>query len=78
MNHRWCVDVNRLYDDRGVNTKTERICEVCGLIKVTMHPPGGALPWREWWKDGRKLAAMPGCVGVPGEVVQRPTEVPAL
>jgi hypothetical protein len=27
--------------------RTERICVLCGLVKITIHPPRG-LPWREW------------------------------
>lgn len=27
--------------------QSERACEHCGLIKITVHPPQG-LPYREW------------------------------
>jgi hypothetical protein len=29
------------------NERTHRVCELCGLIKITVHPPHG-FPWREW------------------------------
>jgi hypothetical protein len=35
------------------NDRTERSCQICGLIKITVHPPQG-FPWREWrTKDGK-------------------------
>lgn len=36
---------------------TERTCALCGMVKITVHPPQG-FPWREWrtregkpWQD---------------------------
>jgi hypothetical protein len=29
------------------NERTERICGVCRLVKITVHPAFG-IPWREW------------------------------
>lgn len=43
----------------------ERTCARCGLVRVTVHPPGG-FPWREWRpKDGPqiRLSTTPPCVG---------------
>lgn len=34
--------------------KTERICLVCGLIKVTRHEPS-THPWLEFWRGSEKL-----------------------
>lgn len=27
--------------------RTERLCALCGLVKITVHPPQG-FPYREW------------------------------
>lgn len=29
------------------NERTERACERCGLVKITVHPPYG-FPFRQW------------------------------
>lgn len=29
------------------NDRTERACALCGLVKITVHPPHG-LAWRRW------------------------------
>lgn len=35
----------------GRHQQTERICPLCKLVKVTVHPPEGG-GWREWrWGD---------------------------
>lgn len=58
-NHKWGERV-------PLETGTERTCKVCGLVKVTVHPPHG-LPWREW-RDPKggpqmQLSFTPPCVG---------------
>ncbi len=62
LRHRWSAPV-RFFNERGENSKTERACEACGLVKVTMHPPLG-LAWREWWKDCERIDCdrTPECV----------------
>lgn len=48
--HRWDHDKEKRLaacESPDGNGRTERPCERCGLIKVTVHPPQG-LPWREW------------------------------
>lgn len=44
--HKWHDPVTVPYGPRGCE-QTERACELCKLVKVTVHPPQG-LPWREW------------------------------
>ena len=34
--------------------RTERVCERCGLVKVTRHEPA-LLPWIEFERDGRRV-----------------------
>lgn len=46
--HKWMSPITI----RGTHTQTgceqsERQCEQCGMIKITVHPPQG-FPWREW------------------------------
>lgn len=48
--HRWNVETQRRLDGHAYhdgNDRTEKDCEHCGLVKVTVHPPQG-LPRREW------------------------------
>jgi len=47
--HRWSTDVVRLAaeDQPDGVARTERACERCGVIKITVHPPEG-FPWQEW------------------------------
>lgn len=34
--------------------RTERTCALCGLVKITVHPPQG-WPWREWrTREGKR------------------------
>ena len=45
--------------------RTEKTCPLCGLVKVTAHPPQG-WPFREWRVCGGKVwrgDATPPCVG---------------
>lgn len=54
------------------NDRTQKSCALCGLIKITVHPPHG-FPWREWkTKDGKvwQGASTPPCLdSVPAEVM---------
>jgi hypothetical protein len=55
MNHKWSDPVTFPH-------KTERSClnPGCTVIKVTRHEPGeNPSAWREWWKDGERLADRP-------------------
>jgi hypothetical protein len=56
--HRWGEPM-RLQD------RTERVCQICGLVKITQHPPHG-LPWREWRpRDSTarfQMASTPPCL----------------
>jgi hypothetical protein len=48
--HRWnAIDVRRVpaCDCADGNDRTERTCAICGMVKVTVHPPHGDA-WREW------------------------------
>ncbi len=57
--HKWSDPVSR---PAGINRfpQTERTCEACQLVKITVHGQGGA-SWREWrkpdsprqWRDNR-------------------------
>ena len=43
--------------------KSERVCKVCGLVKVVRHE--GQEHWVEYWREERRLAsgATPPCPG---------------
>ncbi len=44
--------------------RTERTCVLCGLVKITVHPPRG-FPWREWRTRAGKIwqgTATPPCL----------------
>lgn len=46
------------------NGRSERTCEHCGLVKITVHPPIG-MPWRLWRTPTGMVAqidATPPCV----------------
>lgn len=48
--------------------QTERVCARCGLVKITVHPPG-AQPWRAWrLPEGGKQVNFPSlpmqCTGI--------------
>lgn len=50
---------------RDAHPQTERICANCGLVKVTVHGPGGDA-WREWRESYAspqyRLDAAPSCM----------------
>ncbi len=52
------------------NERTERTCQNCGLVKITVHPPHG-FPWREWRMRGGDetiaLTTTPPCLVGTGE-----------
>lgn len=37
------------------NSRTERACAHCGLVKITVHD-GGGRSWREWRRPGETRA----------------------
>ena len=47
--HKW-EDSKRILPSESFdgNERMERICKLCGLIKITVHPPSPDFPWREW------------------------------
>jgi hypothetical protein len=65
--HRWNEGTeNRIpaCETADGNDRTEKTCALCGLVKITVHPPQG-LPWREWrTKAGGMWAgqATPPCI----------------
>ena len=50
--HRWNFPIC-VFGDRTPTgcEQSERECQFCGLIRITVHPPQG-FPWREWRKAG--------------------------
>jgi hypothetical protein len=57
MPHKWGERV-------PLDTGTERTCQRCGLVKITIHPPHG-FPWIEWRKGTApqiQLSTTPPCV----------------
>lgn len=45
--------------------QTERKCEHCGLIKITVHPPDQSFPYRAWrHRNGQEitLTTTPPCL----------------
>jgi hypothetical protein len=64
--HKWGepVSIHPQDADDGIE-RTLRTCNVCGIIKTTVHPPRG-IPFREWrTKDGMvaQITATPPCLG---------------
>jgi hypothetical protein len=65
--HRWLdCDEKRIAacDSPDGNDRTEKKCPVCGLVKITVHPPHG-FPWREWRRKGGERVygqATPPCI----------------
>ncbi len=51
-NHKW-GDSRNIHRDSTKSgcDETERECELCGLIKLTIHPPFGR-PYRAWRTPG--------------------------
>lgn len=48
--HQWPRDSERRIaacESPSKNDQTERTCNLCGLIRVTVHPPQG-FPFRQW------------------------------
>jgi hypothetical protein len=69
MRHKWDINEQRLasdcFDD-GCG-RTIRVCEKCGMRKITVHPPqAGEWPFREWQTaDGKttwRSEMTPPCV----------------
>ena len=58
-NHKWG-------DRIPLDTGTERTCQRCGLVRITIHPPHG-FPWTEWRQGSGPqfaLSTTPPCVPV--------------
>jgi hypothetical protein len=58
--HRWI----RHDESPDGNSRTERTCSLCQMVKITVHPPRG-LPWREWRPHDGQLwggTATPPCL----------------
>lgn len=65
--HRYRDDWRYLdgHDCPDGNSRTERPCAHCEIIKITVHPPHG-YPWREWRTKGGNVyvgEATPPCLG---------------
>lgn len=45
--HRWGAPVAVIGDTHSGCQETHRTCELCRLVKITVHPPQGN-PWRAW------------------------------
>lgn len=69
--HRWEKEPKRLAASERAdgNASTERACTICGMVKITVHPPYG-LPWREWrTRTGGVMigGATPRCFTIDGD-----------
>lgn len=63
--HKWRDPISKLRDSTPSNCEeTERECERCRLIKITVHPPFGR-PYRMWRTAGGvrfpNMAQVPLC-----------------
>jgi hypothetical protein len=70
LRHSWIKPERRIHPSESPdgNERTERTCERCSMVKITVHPLHGN-PWREWrTKDGMlaQLDATPPCLGSVG------------
>lgn len=62
--HKWGEPVTHMDGTVSGCEETHRTCDLCRMIKITVHPPHG-LPWRVWQtaKGMRAtLATTPPCV----------------
>lgn len=69
--HKWNHPVTILpSQSHDGNERTERVCEFCQLVKITVHPPHG-FPWREWRHRESAmcmpLTVTPPCLPATGE-----------
>ena len=56
--HHWGAAYTVLPNDSHNGCElTQRICEICGLVKITVHPPEG-FPYRQWRGKGGMLATL--------------------
>lgn len=62
--HRWGEPVAIANHPCTGCDETHRACALCGLIKITVHPPHG-LPYRLWqYRDGERADGLtPMCEG---------------
>ena len=64
--HKWREPVTLTDETATGCEETHRTCVVCGMVKITVHPPQG-LPWREWIAPSgmrATLTATPPCIAV--------------
>lgn len=57
--HNWLRVPTYIHRDKSVSgcDETERECEVCGLVKITVHAPNGEFPYRAWRnKEGLRFS----------------------
>lgn len=47
VRHKWNPPVTMIEGTTTGCEETHRTCDICGLVKITVHPPQG-FPWREW------------------------------
>lgn len=67
--HKWMLVPTYIHRDKSVSScdETERECELCGLVKITVHAPQG-FPYRAWRRKNGQRIVDPGytpvCEGV--------------
>lgn len=63
--HKWGAPVRyEPHENENGCAQTERTCQKCGLVRITVHPPQG-LPWLEWrTRDAgqMQLSSTPPCL----------------
>jgi hypothetical protein len=68
-NHSWGEPKTILpHESPDGNERTDRVCSLCSMVKITVHP-GRGFPWRAWrTKDGKLWVgdATPPCLGAAG------------
>ncbi len=68
--HKWPRVPTYIHRDKSLSgcDETERECELCGLVKITVHAGGDERPYRAWrTKAGRRMkdtGLTPTCDGV--------------
>lgn len=67
--HRWADPVTIIEATPSGCQETHRRCALCGLVKITVHPPHG-LAYRRWqYADGERADGLtPVCGATPEEV----------
>jgi hypothetical protein len=68
--HRWPDESERRIpacESPDGNDRTEKTCQHCGMVKVTIHYPHGRIPGREWRRSNGaviKIEHTPPCTGM--------------